>query len=407
MRYVSILLLLLAGFLVNPAAAQDPNTAPRATIDRFSADAGMLFIRDDANSLPDANQPINFDEAPFITQGFGPNGEVVQYYNFDVQPTTPAPIFVLFREGEDAPVEGQLNLVEVIPGDEGYNDFWQVVRVTVPSDYEANTLTSVDAIRNAGYTMEVTDILVNCPIVPEGSTASLRYTDDESAELTQGWYNDEVVYYFNFSEAALSAAGSSVPISPIYVTFNINPDQAGGGPPSGFVTEAASAQTHNVIATLPGDESYSPLWLVNVYDNADFGTVMDLTSAQSANLLGAGVALVNCPVVSLDATGTAVEQLSDELPAAFDLEQNYPNPFNPETTIQYALTQSGSVSLQVFNVLGQKVADLVNDVQTAGTYRASWNGQDLTGRAVASGIYLYRLTLNGQQSQLRTMTLLK
>lgn len=400
---LSLLLLTPVAF-----AQTDPDTAPVASIDRFSMEAGTLFVRDEANGLPDANEPIDFDQGePFRTQGFGPDGETVQYYNFDVQSTAPAPIFVLFREGEMAPVEGQLNVVDDIPGDDDYNDFWQVVKVTVPSTYVANTVTSFSAIETAGYTMEPMSVLVNCPIVPEGSTATLRFNESESAELTRGWYRDEVVYYFNFGEAPLmTTAGGEVPVSPIYVAFNINPDQMGGGPPSGFMTEADGVQTHNVVATLPGDAQYSPLWVVNIYDNAAFGTVSDLATAQAAPLMAAGAALVNCPIVSVDMT-TAVETLPGEVPTGFELHENYPNPFNPETTIRYELNEGGRVRLSVYSILGQKVVDLVEGRQASGVYQVTWDGRDDRGRLVASGIYIYRLTMDGRTSRARVMTLLK
>jgi hypothetical protein len=280
------------------AGGMDPASAPRAEIDRFSEAAGSLMVRTDANGLPGADEPVDFDQGPFVTQGLGPDGAVVRYYNFDVQSTTPAPIYVLFREGEDTPVDGQLNVVDAIPGDEGYDDFWQVHRVAVPTDYEANTVTSLQALEAAGFEMTATDTLVNCPVVPAGSTASMRFGDG-TAELVDGWYRDSVVSYFEFSEAPLTVTDGSVPLSPIYVTFNRNPGQDGGGPASGFVTEDDGAQTHNVVATVPGDDSYSSLWLVNVYDNADFETVSDLGSATDATQLAAGVATVNCPVVSV------------------------------------------------------------------------------------------------------------
>ena len=283
------------GMVTGPATAEpemmEPAAPMEAAIDRFSAAAGTLMVRDDSGALPGPNEPINFDMPPFITQGLGPGGQVVQYYNFDVQPVAPAPIWVLFREGEDTPA--QFPVIDVIPGDEGYNDFWGMIKVTVPADYAANSVTSLAGITAAGYAMENTGVIINCPVVPKGSTAMLR-GGSESNGLHAGWYKDMVVYYFTFEEKGLS--GAAVPLSPIYVTFNAN-----GMPPSGFVMEEGTAQTHNVVATIPSDDDYSPLWLVSVYDNADFDSVSDLASAEAANILAAGVATVNCPVVSVEA----------------------------------------------------------------------------------------------------------
>jgi hypothetical protein len=281
------------------AMVRDPQTSEKASIDRFSTAAAHLMVRDGSNGLPAGNAPIDFDSgAPFVTEGINPkDGKPVKYYNFDVQPAKPAPIYVLFHDGETAPVSGQLNIVDVIPGDAGYNDFWQVTKVTVPKDYVANTITSYAEIQAAGYALMATDMLVNCPIVPDGSTATLRL-NGESPALTTGWYKDKVVKYFNFSEHMLKAASGSVPISPIYVTFNKNPDEMGGGPSSGFKTEPGSMQTHNVPATLPSDAAYSPLWNVQVYNNANFDAVKDLTSALAAMPMSAG-ADVNCPIVSI------------------------------------------------------------------------------------------------------------
>jgi hypothetical protein len=91
------------------------------------------------------------------------------------------------------------------------------------------------------------------------------------------------------------------------------------------------------------------------------------------------------------AGGTSVKQL-DGLPTEFTLEQNYPNPFNPTTNIQYSLPQSASVSLIIYNMLGQKVATLIDgQSQTAGNYNYTWNGKDMSGNQLASGIYFYQL----------------
>ncbi len=279
---------------------KDPDTAEVVAVDRFSAEAGTAMVRDATNGLPDANVAIDFDQAPFLTQGYGPNGEIVKYYNFDVQPTTPAPIYVFFREGADTPLEGQLNVIDVIPGDAGYNDFWLVNKVTVPDDYVANSVTSFQEITDAGFTVEATDMIVNCPVVPAGSTAALRFGAGENKDLVRGWYKGQIANYFEFSEAPITAAGGLVPAIPIYVTFNTNPGEAGGGPPSGFVAEAGSEQTHNVLQALPADASYSPLWTVLVYDNAEFDDVSDLTSAMAATSVDFADVAVNCPTVDME-----------------------------------------------------------------------------------------------------------
>ncbi|MEQ9090991.1 MAG: T9SS type A sorting domain-containing protein, partial [Balneola sp.] len=81
--------------------------------------------------------------------------------------------------------------------------------------------------------------------------------------------------------------------------------------------------------------------------------------------------------------------IDDEVdaPTEFALGQNYPNPFNPTTNINYSVGEAGPVNITVYNVMGQKVAELLNTTKNAGSYQLTWNA---TG--VASGIYYYRLT---------------
>lgn len=73
-----------------------------------------------------------------------------------------------------------------------------------------------------------------------------------------------------------------------------------------------------------------------------------------------------------DSTGwTGVEDLAGVTPTEFELSQNYPNPFNPSTTIRYAVPNESKVSISIFNLLGQEVATLVNDVQPAGYHQST------------------------------------
>jgi len=283
----------------NNTAPNNPDTAEKVSVDRFSAAAGKLFLRTSTNGLPVANAPINFDQGAFITKGLGPAGQKVEYYNFDVMTTNPAPIYAFFKRNQSDPVPGQLNVINVIPGDADYNDFWRVFKVTVPDDYIANTISSSDEVLNSGYQIEATNSLVNCPVVPEGSTASKRLIN-EPTSLIRGWYKRKVVYYFTFGEKNLiTTANGLVPTSPIYVSFNINPDQPNGGPASGFKTEPGTDQTHNVIATLASDAGYSPLWTVIANNNNNFNNVSNLTTAAASNILVPNAGNVNCPLVRI------------------------------------------------------------------------------------------------------------
>lgn len=86
----------------------------------------------------------------------------------------------------------------------------------------------------------------------------------------------------------------------------------------------------------------------------------------------------------------------DFIPKEYALFQNYPNPFNPSTTIKYALPFRSSVILSVYNILGEKVSELINDSQESGYYEFLWNAEN-----IASGIYLYNMqakSIDGQMN---------
>jgi len=85
----------------------------------------------------------------------------------------------------------------------------------------------------------------------------------------------------------------------------------------------------------------------------------------------------------------------ESLPQTFALLQNYPNPFNPTTKISYDLSQSGSVNLKIYNISGQEVRTIVSGYQQAGSYIEIWDGTDNQGNILASGVYAYKLEVDG------------
>jgi hypothetical protein len=89
-------------------------------------------------------------------------------------------------------------------------------------------------------------------------------------------------------------------------------------------------------------------------------------------------------------------------PERFSLSQNYPNPFNPTTIIRFQLPVSGHVTLKVINLLGEEVATLIDDARAAGEHEARFEG-----RALPSGIYLYKISTSAGYTAVKKMVLLR
>ena len=105
-----------------------------------------------------------------------------------------------------------------------------------------------------------------------------------------------------------------------------------------------------------------------------------------------------------------VERMTEEIlaniPSVFSLSQNYPNPFNPITKMNYNLPMRSKVNISIYNVLGQEIKTLVNEVQEYGYHSISWNGKDNFGRDMASGVYFTRMVSKGF-TQTKKMLLVK
>ena len=93
--------------------------------------------------------------------------------------------------------------------------------------------------------------------------------------------------------------------------------------------------------------------------------------------------------------------VADAIPSVFAVEQNSPNPANPTTTISFTLPESGTVTVDIFNVAGQKVDTLVNDFMDSGRHSVVWNGSNFS-----TGVYFYTVK-SGEFSRTMKMTLLK
>jgi len=109
---------------------------------------------------------------------------------------------------------------------------------------------------------------------------------------------------------------------------------------------------------------------------------------------------------SYDPTVSVEEPLVDGPPLAFQLAQNQPNPFNPSTEIRFAVPTAGQVDLAIYDLTGRRIRTLVATTLAAGEHKTRWDGNDERGAALASGLYLYRVTAAGQ-TQMRKMMLVR
>ncbi len=173
-------------------------------------------------------------------------------------------------------------------------------------------------------------------------------------------------------------------------------------PPAVYNLEVTDSSQANILFTFP---------------NVDLSGLGSQTAvliasgflAPSANQNGANFVLLSVLAdgsVTIYDMLTDIEPITSVIPVEFSLAQNYPNPFNPSTTIAYSLKERIEVRLRIYNLLGQEVRTLVNQIQEAGKQQVVWNGLNNDGVPVASGIYLYQLTA-GEFVQIRKMVLMK
>ena len=211
----------------------------------------------------------------------------VTYLDFGPQPNVAVPILAFFQASSPtASVASQRNIIDTIPGQPGYSDFWRVHKVLVPSGYVPNTIRSFADAVASGYTIEATDIIVNCPMVNPNATLG-----GGGGSLTLGWYRDREVSYFDQGMRS-PAAGWIVQEAPIYAFFH-----ADGSPVAG---------QRNVIDVLPGSPRYSDLWNVMKvivgpsYMANTFQDARSIIAARDAGQLTIETTTiyVNCPVVS-------------------------------------------------------------------------------------------------------------
>jgi len=121
-----------------------------------------------------------------------------------------------------------------------------------------------------------------------------------------------------------------------------------------------------------------------------------------------GIGDADALLIKIDADLTGIGQENSNIfPSYHNLLKNYPNPFNSSTTISYSILEKSRVELSIFNNKGQKIKSLLNDYVSAGEHSIDWNGDDDNNKLVSSGVYLYKLMVNGKPEAVKKCLLLK
>jgi hypothetical protein len=113
---------------------------------------------------------------------------------------------------------------------------------------------------------------------------------------------------------------------------------------------------------------------------------------------------INIPIYTQYDAGSSVV---DKIVPFMTTLNNFPNPFNPVTSVNYSIVEPGEVNISVFNIKGQKITTLVNEYKELGNHSVIWQGVDSNGDAASSGIYFYKLNVNGESKQIRKCILMK
>jgi hypothetical protein len=157
-----------------------------------------------------------------------------------------------------------------------------------------------------------------------------------------------------------------------------------------------------------------PLESYNIYLNGDLVAnttdlsylLQDLVEGDTYNV-GVTALYTEGESVPIEGSFTYVPGSNDEgITAITSLTGNYPNPFNPESTIAFTLAEDAPVEITIYNVKGQKVRTLINEVLTYGNHSVVWNGTDDRGNIVSSGIYYYKMD-SGKFTSSKKMVLMK
>ena len=205
---------------------ESESEAPLVAVDRFSDAAGTRFRRSVDPTLPGPNVAFSLDDPRFRLPVTGPAGERASCYDLDVRPAKPKRFYVFYDSLNNYRL-GQYPVIEAVPGDAGYSDLWDIWKVHTPDSFgetnwvrDAETVEALLANKTSGFTAESTGVYLNAPVVPEGTTASLK-AEGRTGGATQryyAWYRGKRAPYLYFEGSLRLGADGTIPVASMTIT---------------------------------------------------------------------------------------------------------------------------------------------------------------------------------------------
>ena len=237
---------------------------------------------------------------------------------------------------------------------------------------------------------------------PVASIETVTNAQDAEIEITvytfdTDWFAVDLTagrtYRIDMKGQILSSPGLDIPGEPVDAELTLSLPQINA------IYDAGGAYLYNTTSRGATDAANRPHHLARVeFTPEEDGTYYIAATGESFEAGG-----YELKVKDITAGPASKPAVASEPPG---LAPNVPNPFNPSTVIPYRLDADGPVRLEIYNLLGQRMRTLVDEVQAAGAYRVRWDARDGRGAAVAAGVYFIRLHYPGGV-QTRRMLYLK
>ncbi|RMG26292.1 MAG: T9SS C-terminal target domain-containing protein, partial [Methanobacteriota archaeon] len=292
------------------------------------------------------------------------------------------------------------NLISGVSTDVAFTDITDSLGILIPGTlYGFNgSYFSTDTLRQGeGYWIRASDsgqvdvsqltrILKRREVLlsPEHSIANLQKGDHPiKLEISDGIGHRRELMWMTNHDSGDSLDGNW------HLFYSLPPQPPPGGFDARF--EEDTWLTIGSTAVISLQVNYYPISIR--FHNLSFGNQYIVEASDGINVIETHRIHNQTPTAAISnpAVNKLILHIGKSVPHQFRLMQNFPNPFNPKTIIKYQLPANSRVKLEIFNLLGQRIRTLVNELQMAGEYSAEWNGKNEHGRSVASGVYIYRL----------------